>query len=53
MEEEAIAKIKAAKKTGDIELAHKKADEILCDLLATLGYEKVVEEFHAMEKWYA
>jgi hypothetical protein len=37
----------------DTELGHIKADEILCDLLKSLGYEDVVVEFNKIGKWYA
>ena len=37
----------------DVECAHGEADDILCDLLRSLGYEDVVEEWIKVEKWYA
>lgn len=50
--EEAIAKLKEANKL-DIEFAHYKADEILCELLNSLGYQDVVEVYNDIYKWYA
>lgn len=32
--------------------AHRKADEALCELLISLGHEKVVEKFRSLDKWY-
>lgn len=46
---ERIAKISA----GDPEAAHANADDILCELLKTLGYEDVVIAWQSVEKWYA
>jgi hypothetical protein len=37
----------------DEEVAHYKADNILCDLLDHLGYTKLVEVFYSIDKWYA
>lgn len=36
----------------DVETAHEDADQVLCDLLKALGYNKVVEEYNKVEKWY-
>ena len=46
-------KLKAAQENPDVESAHADADQVLCDLLEFLGYKKVVEEYHKVEKWYA
>lgn len=46
-------KLKTAQGNPDIESAHADADQVLCDLLEALGYMKVVEEYHKVEKWYA
>lgn len=37
----------------DTEGAHRQADEYLVALLKELGFEKTVEEFESMHKWYA
>jgi hypothetical protein len=37
----------------DEEYSHIRADEILCELLTSLGYEDVVEAFKKIKKWYA
>lgn len=50
---EAIEKLKMAQRSDDTECAHSEADTILCDLLISLGYDDVVQEFVALRKWYA
>ena len=40
-------------KYGDPEFAHSEADSILCDLLIALGYDRVVQEWAKVPKWYA
>lgn len=37
----------------DNEVAHAKADKVLCDLLCALGFVVVVAAFEKIEKWYA
>ncbi len=37
----------------DPECAHTAADRYLCNLLTELGFEKTVEAFMAVQKWYA
>lgn len=39
--------------TGDTETDHGKADDLLCELLRRLGFERTVMAFEALEKWYA
>ncbi|CAA2139623.1 hypothetical protein [Hyphomicrobium sp. ghe19] len=51
--EEAMAKLKQAQETGDTERAHADADDVLCELLRSLGYENVVAEWEKVDKWYA
>jgi len=41
------------KNNGDIEVRHKTADALLCDLLNTLGFNDIVKEFNELDKWYA
>lgn len=38
---------------GDPEIAHVNADEVLCELLKSLGFSDVVKEFKKVPKWYA
>ena len=51
--EEAIESLKTLAVDDDIEIAHKEADVVLCQLLFTLGYGDVVDEYHRIYKWYA
>lgn len=37
----------------DFEQAHINADHLICEVLKQLGYEKGVEIFHKLGKWYA
>ena len=38
--------------SNDTEIAHGKADDIICELLREPGYGKVVDEYEKVEKWY-
>lgn len=38
--------------SADKELAHIKADEILCNVLRAYGQDELVKEFEDMDKWY-
>jgi len=40
-------------KNGDQEAAHADADDLMCELLESLGYGDGVDVFRAMDKWYA
>lgn len=51
--EEAVAKLKELRQSDDPEIAHQKADDILCTLLGKIGFKDVVAEFEAITKWYA
>ena len=51
--EEAITQLKDHQQNGDIESAHICADWVLRELLITLGYQDVVNEYDEIEKWYA
>lgn len=44
-EEEMIEWIKCECLTGDYEKDHERADEILCDILRLLGYERLVDMY--------
>lgn len=48
-----IKRLKQAQEIADVESAHEDADNVLCDLLKDLGYDRVVEEYNKVEKWYA
>ena len=51
--EEALAKLEDCRKSGDTEAAHADADDVLCDLLKSLGYADVVSAWERVDKWYA
>ena len=51
--EEAISELQKEQRNGDTEVAHGNADDTLCELLISLGYQDVVDEWIAVEKWYA
>lgn len=57
--EEAILKLKtieepqAGNRYRDKENFHIEADDVLCELLKSLGYGDVVEAWEAIDKWYA
>lgn len=51
--EKAIQMLKQEQQNFDIEAAHAKADDILCKLLISLGYQDVVAEYNKVDKWYA
>jgi len=51
--EEAIKRLVECQNNGDTELAHSSADDVLCELLQTLGYSDVVEAWGKVDKWYA
>lgn len=38
---------------GDTEIQHQMADEILCEVLLSLGCDHIVNEWRKVHKWYA
>lgn len=51
--EQAIANLQDLINSGDTEIAHSNADDILCQLLISLGYQDVVDAWNKIDKWYA
>lgn len=51
--EQAIQELKEAQKCQDPMDAHSDADAILCELLRSLGYSCVVDEWLLVDKWYS
>lgn len=49
----AISRLREIQTNTDKELAHMDADGVLCDLLKSLGYASVVDEYHKVDKWFA
>lgn len=37
----------------DVEIAHSKADNVLCELLMELGYEDIITAYKDVPKWYS
>ena len=52
-EQIALTELKKIQGDMDIEYAHIKADDILCDFLNSLGYDKVVDVYNEIDKWFA
>lgn len=50
--EEKMTELKE-KAPNDVEMAHYKADEIMCELLRSYGYDSGIDIFKSMPKWYA
>lgn len=53
MHRQALTDLGQLQEYTDIELAHSEADKVLCNLLVSLGYADVVEEWRKVRKWYA
>ena len=51
--EEAVEMLRKLRTNDDTEMAHIHADSVLCDLLTSLGYKEVVDEYEEISKWYA
>lgn len=48
----ALRDLRSLQEHDDPSVAHEKADAILCDVLASLGYHGIVEAYNAISKWY-
>ena len=51
--EEALDILEELSKSGDFEMAHSEADDVLSELLVSLGYRDVVDVWVKVGKWYA
>ena len=51
--QEFAKKMSQLAESGDPEADHIKADELMCQLLTSLGYGKGVKIFREMYKWYS
>lgn len=38
---------------SDTEVAHVRADNLLCDILEQLGEDEILKAYRSIEKWYA
>ena len=50
---EALGQMKELVKNDDYEIAHSRADDVLCDLLRTMGFNELVDVYDQVGKWYA
>ena len=46
-------RMKEIEKMGDIEDRHVEADNLLCEVLESMGYSAGTKIFREMRKWYA
>ena len=53
LDEAAASEILAMYDNDDIETIHSYADQILTEVLKKLGFDKTVEAFRRLPKWYA
>ena len=49
---EFAAKMREIDEKNDTESSHWKQDELMCEILASLGYKEGVDIFNSTEKWY-
>ena len=52
-EKELLALMMEETDTGEPERDHYNADELLCDILISLGYDEVIEEYKKITRWYS
>lgn len=53
LEHEYVSKMRIYHKDPDIEGSHLSADNLLCEFLSKLGYDRLVDAYKVVEKWYA
>ena len=53
IKDEAIQKLKIEGDNSCREMGHVNADNILCEVLISLGYKDVITEYHKIKKWFA
>lgn len=51
--DENLQKMKALEGITDLESSHWDADEILCDMLNSMGFNELVDAYNKLDKWYA
>lgn len=51
--EQAAKRMQEIADEGDIEGGHKDADDLMCQILRTLGYGAMIEIYIELDKWYA
>lgn len=53
LDKQAAEKITSEAMTGDFEMDHINADDILIDLLRQLGFTETIKAYERVTKWYA
>ena len=53
LSDEMVKRLQVEVDNFDPEGTHGNADDILCELLETLGYKEVVNKYNEVTKWYA
>ena len=48
-----VSELNELSTSKDTEMAHARADEILCEFLNDLGYSDVVKAYETIDKWFA
>jgi hypothetical protein len=48
-----LTKLIECQKSDDTEFAHEAADDVLCELLESLGYGDIVVEYRNVPRWFA
>lgn len=53
-EDEALDRLRAIMERykGEYDCRHVDADELLCEVLRSLGYNELVDLYESFEKWY-
>lgn len=53
--DEAVKKMKLINEKfgNDKEMCHCEADDLLVEVLESLGYDELIKEYYVTEKWYA
>lgn len=51
--DQALKELREIKSNEDGEESHMRADDVLCELLASLGYQDVVDEYEKLIRWFA
>ena len=53
LQAKAVHDLRRLQACDDVELAHIEADQVLCNLLSQIGFQKVVAAWSAVGKYYA
>lgn len=53
LQQEYVEKMKECVENGDTEVAHCDADDLLCEFLRKLNYNKLVGKYLEIKRWFA